>query len=53
MFNPKATGHTIDTYTQLDDAASLIEITIEELLDLSVLMRHLSREMEGRDRIDG
>jgi hypothetical protein len=43
----------IKTYTQLDDAASLIEATMEELSDIASDMRHLSREMEGRDRIDG
>jgi len=41
------------TYTELDDAASLIEATMEELSDIASDMRHLSREMEGRDRIDG
>ena len=43
----------ITTYTQLDDAASLIEATIESLSDIASDMRHISREMEGRDRIDG
>jgi len=43
----------VKTYTQLDDAASLIEATIESLSDIASSMRHISREMEGRDRIDG
>ena len=43
----------ITTYTQLDDAASLIEATMESLSDIASSMRHISREMEGRDRIDG
>ena len=41
------------TYTELDDAASLIEATIESLSDIASDMHHISREMEGRDRIDG
>ena len=43
----------VKTYTQLDDAASLIEATMESLSDIASSMRHISREMEGRDRIDG
>ena len=43
----------VKTYTQLDDGASLIEATIESLSDIASSMRHISREMEGRDRIDG
>ena len=43
----------VKTYTQLDDAASLIEATIESLSDIASDMHHISREMEGRDRIDG
>ena len=43
----------IESYTQLDDAASLIEATMESLSDIASSMRHISREMEGRDRIDG
>ena len=43
----------VKTYTQLDDAASLIEATMESLSDIASGMRHISREMEGRDRIDG
>ena len=43
----------VTTYTQLDDAASLIEATMESLSDIASSMRHISREMEGRDRIDG
>ena len=43
----------VKTYTQLDDGASLIEVTIESLSDIASSMRHISREMEGRDRIDG
>ena len=43
----------IESYTQLDDAASLIEATMESLSDIASGMRHISREMEGRDRIDG
>jgi len=34
-------------------AASLIEATMESLSDIASSMRHISREMEGRDRIDG
>jgi hypothetical protein len=41
------------TYTELDDAASLIEATMESLSDIASDMRHISKEMEGRDRIDG
>ena len=43
----------VKTYTQLDDAASLIEATIESLSDIASDIHHISREMEGRDRIDG
>ena len=43
----------VKTYTQLDDAASLIEATIESLSDIASDMHHISREMEGRDRTDG
>ena len=43
----------VKTYTQLDDGASLIEATMESLSDIASSMRHISREMEGRDRIDG
>ena len=43
----------VKTYTQLDDGDYLIEATIEGLSDIASDMRHLSREMEGRDRIDG
>ena len=43
----------VTTYTQLDDAASLIEATMESLSDIASSMHHISREMEGRDRIDG
>ena len=43
----------VKTYTQLDDAASLIEATMESLSDIASSMRHISKEMEGRDRIDG
>ena len=43
----------VKTYTPLDDAASLIEATMESLSDIASSMRHISREMEGRDRIDG
>ena len=46
-------NYLIETYTQLDDAASLIEATMESLSDIASSMRHISREMEGRDRIDG
>ena len=46
-------NYRIETYTQLDDAASLIEATIESLSDIASDMHHISREMEGRDRIDG
>ena len=56
MFDPKSSsknGYKITNYTQLSDAASLIEATMEELSDIASDMRHLSREMEGRDRIDG
>ena len=56
MFDPTSSrinGYKITNYTQLDDAASLIEATMEELSDIASDMRHLSREMEGRDRIDG
>lgn len=41
------------TYTELDDAASFIEATMESMSDIASDMRHISREMEGRDRIDG
>jgi hypothetical protein len=41
------------TYTELDDAASFIEATVESMSDIASDMRHISREMEGRDRIDG
>ena len=55
-FDPKSSsknGYKITNYAQLSDAASLIEATMEELSDIASDMRHLSREMEGRDRIDG
>ena len=48
-----SSNERINTYTQLDDAASLIEATMESLSDIASSMRHISREMEGRDRIDG
>ena len=41
------------TYTELDDSASFIEATVESMSDIASDMRHISREMEGRDRIDG
>ena len=41
------------TYTELDDAASFIEATMESMSDIASDMRHISKEMEGRDRIDG
>ena len=43
----------IDTYEDLNDASSLIDAITEELSDLSSDMYRLSKEMEGRDRIDG
>ena len=53
FFGVVDTNWRIKTYTQLDDAASLIEATIEGLSDIASGMHHISREMEGRDRIDG
>ena len=53
FFGIADSNYRITTYTQLDDAASLIEATIEGLSDIASDMRHISREMEGRDRIDG
>ena len=53
FFGIADSNYRITTYTQLDDAASLIEATIEGLSDIASDMRHVSREMEGRDRIDG
>ena len=41
------------TYTELDDAASFIEATMESMSDIASDMYRLSKEMEGRDRIDG
>ena len=43
----------IETYTQLDDAACLIEAVTEELLEIASDMRHIAREMCNRDTIDG
>ena len=43
----------IETYTQLEDAACLIEAVTEELLEIASDMRHIAREMCNRDTIDG
>ena len=43
----------VKTYTQLDDAASLIEAVTEELSEIASDMRHIAREMCNRDTIDG
>jgi len=53
MFDPTESGHIIDSYTKLEDAASLLESTVEMFLEIASNMRHVARELHKRDRIDG